>query len=106
LIFLASNAGRDALWAALIIVLIGINTISYTENHWLLITAASDAFVMTHLATRLYVEGLVTILEIQLKRERGGYSAMKPKLRALRSAIHFMLGKTRENRTRVKRIQR
>lgn len=48
----ARNAGLAAFWAMIVAALIGVNTISYTENNWLLVPAAAGAFVGTYLATR------------------------------------------------------
>jgi hypothetical protein len=48
----SKHALSGSLWAAVLAVLIGFNTIGYTENHWLLIPAASGSFVGTYLATR------------------------------------------------------
>ena len=45
------RAGPAAVWAALIALIIGANTILYTTNPWLLIPSATGAFVGTYVAT-------------------------------------------------------
>jgi hypothetical protein len=48
----ARRAGPAAFWSAIIILNVGLNTIAYTENHWLLLPSASGAFVGTYISTR------------------------------------------------------
>lgn len=44
----ALNAFAASFWASILIVLSGFSIILYTENHWLLIPAASGAFFGTY----------------------------------------------------------
>jgi hypothetical protein len=48
----ARNPGMASFWSAVIVILIGVNTISYTADPWLLLPAASGAYIGTYFATR------------------------------------------------------
>lgn len=48
----ARRALPAATWAATIALIIGVNTILYTQDPWLLVPSAAGAFVGTYVANR------------------------------------------------------
>ena len=60
LVYLAAvktkNACRAAVWAAALIVLSGVNVVSYVQNHWFLIAAALGAAAGTYTFMKLHRE--------------------------------------------------
>jgi len=50
------NAGRAALWGALIIPAGAVSIIAYTDNHWYLIPAALGAYAGTYVAVSRHKE--------------------------------------------------
>ena len=46
------HAVPAAVWSAIIMLIVGFNTIAYTENHWLIVPAVAGAFVGTYVAVK------------------------------------------------------